>query len=123
MDARYLLMKIRNDGDVFEYTIDSLTEQSVHNGIYDGFSAIFDVQSGITSMMGRFTIKLATLWLVMYMYKRLMQLMTTVGLITHLKNIPPPYLQSYLGSQVHFSLKHLLKRYVSVEGYAIFFCM
>ena len=50
-------------------------------------------------------------WLVMHLYKRLMQLMTPEALVTNHKKIPPYYISHYLNHQCHFNLKDLLVRY------------
>ena len=50
-------------------------------------------------------------WLVMHLYKRLMQLMTPEALVTNHKKIPPHYISHYLNYQCHFNLKALLVRY------------
>ena len=117
MDAQYLLQKVQNDNEFEDIDIDNLTEQSVHDGVSDGFTVIFEGHSHATSGMGRLAIKLTALWLTLYMCKRLMQLVTTTGLITHLKDFPPPTIQSYLRSQAHFSLKYLQKRYIRDERF------
>ena len=49
-------------------------------------------------------------WLVRYLCKRLMQLMTPEALILHSEEIPTPYIQNYLRFQEHFALKDLVKR-------------
>ena len=49
--------------------------------------------------------------LVLFLTKRLMQLMTTEAIIIHHKQFPPFYLEQYLGSQAHFSLKETITTY------------
>ena len=55
-------------------------------------------------------ISLMAQWLVSYLCKRLMQLLTPEALIVHLNQIPKCYIQSYLQLQEHFSLKNLLAK-------------
>ena len=50
-------------------------------------------------------------WLVRYLCKRLMQLMTSEALILHRNKIPLSYLRNYLNFQTHFSLKKLVESY------------
>lgn len=55
-------------------------------------------------------ISLMAQWLVCYLCKRLLQLLTPEALIHHLKQIPKCYIQSYLQLQEHFSLKNLVAK-------------
>ena len=48
-------------------------------------------------------------WLVCYLCKRLLQLLTPEALIVHLNQIPKYYVQSYLQLQEHFRFVFLLK--------------
>lgn len=50
-------------------------------------------------------------WLTRYFCKCLMQLMTSEALTVHHKNIPLPYIWSYLHEQHHFSLKDLIEKH------------
>lgn len=54
-----------------------------------------------------------TQWLIAYMCKRLMQLMTPEALVTNYKKIPNFYVKIYLKFQSHFSLTNLIKKYYS----------
>ena len=49
-------------------------------------------------------------WLISYLCKRLMQLLTPEALIVQADKIPTYYLQNYLDFQEHFCLKDLVKR-------------
>ena len=53
-------------------------------------------------------ISLLLQWLVRYLCRRLIQLLTPEALAVHLLKIPIVYVQSYLKLQEHFSLKNLL---------------
>ena len=53
-------------------------------------------------------ISLLLQWLVRYLCRRLIQLLTPEALTVHLHKIPMVYVQSYLKLQDHFSLKNLL---------------
>lgn len=55
-------------------------------------------------------ISLMAQWLVCYLCKRLLQLLTPEALIFHLNQIPKCYIQSYLQLQEHFSLKNLVAK-------------
>ncbi len=47
-------------------------------------------------------------WLVRYLTKRLMQLMTSEAVILHRRKVPSSYLENYLTCDTHFSLKQLI---------------
>lgn len=61
-------------------------------------------------------ISLLLQWLVRYLCRRLMQLLTPEALAVHLNKVPNVYVQSYLKLQEHFSLKNLMaKQFRSLE--------
>ena len=51
-------------------------------------------------------------WLVCYLCKRLMQLMTPEALAVHCQAIPNLYVRNYLKFQEHFNLKELVERHL-----------
>ena len=55
-------------------------------------------------------ISVLTQWLVSYLCKSLMQLMTPEAIIHHNEEIPTFYLQQYQKFQDHFSLRELVER-------------
>ena len=55
-------------------------------------------------------ISLLVQWLVSFLSKRLLQLLTPEALLVHSKEIPNYYLQSYLRFQEHFSLRELIEK-------------
>ena len=57
----------------------------------------------------QFVIVLLQQWLVMYLCKKLMQLMTPEALLTNHRKIPTHYISSYLSHQTHFSLRRLIE--------------
>ena len=61
-------------------------------------------------------ISLLQQWIVRYLCKRLMQLMTPEALAIHHCKIPTNYCENYLMHQVHFSLKQLLSRHLKWLG-------
>ena len=52
-------------------------------------------------------------WLVVYLCKRLLQLMTPEALVTNHAKIPGHYISHYLNQQSHFSLKDVVVSYYS----------
>ena len=53
-------------------------------------------------------IAVLTQWIIGYLCKHLMQLMTPEALTVHCKDFPTVYIQNYLKFQEHFSLKELV---------------
>ena len=56
----------------------------------------------------KFVVAMLQQWLVMYLCKKLMQLMTPEALLTNHKKIPTHYISAYLTHQTHFSLRQLI---------------
>ena len=52
-------------------------------------------------------------WLVTYLCKKLMQLMTPEALLNNHQKIPSHYISAYLNHQNHFSLKEVVRNYQS----------
>ena len=50
-------------------------------------------------------------WLVRYVTKRLMHLLTPEALIVNAQQIPRPFMKAYFEFQKHFSLKNLIKNH------------
>ena len=57
-------------------------------------------------------ISLLLQWLVRYLCRRLIQLLTPEALAVHLRKIPIVYVQSYLKLQEHFNLKNLVAKQI-----------
>ncbi len=51
-------------------------------------------------------------WLVGFMSKKMLQLLTPEALIVHCKKIPRPYVKHYLQTQEHFSLRKLVESHL-----------
>ena len=60
---------------------------------------------------GCLVVALLQQWLVRYLCKRLMHLMTSEAFILYWNVIPSSYLKNYLSFQAHFSLKELILKY------------
>lgn len=73
-----------------------------HPNNKDAFIAIYDDACLVIFIMVQ--------WLLCYLCKRLLQLLTPEALIVHLNQIPKYYVQSYLQLQEHFSLKSLVEK-------------
>ncbi len=95
-------------------SMESKTEvtQVIHNAVKDAldllhYAKTLDVPS--TSANACMVISMLTHWLVRYLCKRVMQLMTSEALCMHHRRIPASFIQSYLNHQHHFSLRELLE--------------
>lgn len=73
-----------------------------HPNNMDALIAIYEDACLVISLMVQ--------WLVSYLCKRLMQLLTPEAFIVHLSQIPKYYRESYLQLQEHFSLKNLVEK-------------
>ena len=60
---------------------------------------------------GCLVIALLQQWLIRFLTKRLMQMMTSEALILHRNKIPFSYLKNYLNFHTHFSLLNLVESY------------
>ena len=71
------------------------------------------LQDGITQLSpeGCLVVTLFQQWLIRYLCKRLMQLMTSEAFILYRNVIPSSYLENYISFQAHFSLKELILKY------------
>lgn len=54
-------------------------------------------------------VSVLTQWLIRFLVKQMMQLITSEAVCMHHRKIPPSYIQNYLNHQHHFSLKSLLQ--------------
>ncbi len=64
-----------------------------------------------TSVQESIIISVLQQWLIYFLCKALMQLMTPEALVHHRKKIPSSYLENYLTHQKHFSLRGLTDYY------------
>jgi hypothetical protein len=67
------------------------------------------------SPQGCLVVQVLLQWLVRYLIKRMMQLMTVEGFVEHSHGIPLSYLKIYLAHQAHFSLKNLIQKYIKCQ--------
>ncbi len=86
--------------------------QLIHSAVKDAldilhYAKTLDIAS--ISANACMVISMLTHWLVRYLCKRVMQLMTSEALCMHHRKIPASFIQAYLNHQHHFSLKELLE--------------
>ena len=70
------------------------------------------------SLEGCLVLALLQQWLVRYLCKRLMQLMTSEAFILNRNVLPSSYLENYISFQTHFSLKKLILKYHQALEYS-----
>ena len=70
------------------------------------------------SLKGCLVVTLLQQWLVRYLCKRLMQLMTSEAFILNRNVLPSSYLENYISFQAHFSLKELILKYYQALEYS-----
>ena len=87
------------------------------NAVFEAFSVLFEAPApndehcnlkwGL-SPDASMVVAVLTQWLIRYLSKRLMQVMTPEALTIHRMKISSTYIENYLNFQVHFSLKKLI---------------
>ena len=86
--------------------------ESFENVVSTAMAVIYlEEDQKVTSEI-QFVIALLQQWLVMYLCKKLLQLMTPEALLNNHKKIPTHYISTYLSQQTHFSLKRLIESMV-----------
>lgn len=115
-DAHHLFSIVQCD-PVFEGLMSSLEHQQAAKAVVETINMLITAQKPVDQMPfnlspeGCLMIYLLRQWLVRYLCKKLMQLMTSEALILNRRKIPFSYLFNYLTCQNHFSLKDLIDRY------------
>ena len=117
MDAEGVFSLVLNDPE-FAAHVEQLTNYDAVQGVSEAMNVLHEVPApGDTSnqydisVEACLAITVLEQWLVRYLCKRLMQLMTSEALILHRRKIPSSYLESYLSFDVHFSLKELINKH------------
>lgn len=96
--------KIKNGGDF-----------AVRNAVDGGLNVLFNASGSKDNLQSDiyldycFVIAILAQWLVSYVCKRLMQLMTPEALMKYNQLIPHSYLRHYLKFQHHFGVKELVE--------------
>ena len=86
----------------------------IYKAVMEAFDALHDPRAKTNikqdvSINSLLVVSVVTQLLVRFICKRLMQLMTSDSLCAYHRSIPKSYIQAYLNSQNHFSLKKLVE--------------
>ena len=110
-DVESLFNVVETNGKFRGYLL-AISQQTLLDGISEAFTALRDVDKGTSihrlSTSACLVVSFLHQYIVRYLCKRLMQLMTPEALISNRKKIPSSYIENYLVHQNHFGLKELL---------------
>ena len=96
----------------FLASLDGLDEDSIPETVDKAIDALLNENDKVTvSRTICSVIAFLQQWLVTYLCKRLMQLVTPETLIANHKKIPRHYIDVYLNHQHHFNLRELISDY------------
>ena len=118
LDAREVMDHVLRDsefaGQVLRMSTESSSTETIYTAATEALEALYTIRSidevqKEVSPNACLMISVMTQWLIRYLCKRLMQLMTSEALCVHHRRIPTSYIQAYLNHQHHFSLKALLE--------------
>ena len=87
-----------------------ITDENVCEAVKDGLATLQTEYKGkekqaVASNRACMVVAVLVQWLVRYLCKRLMQMMTSEAICLYHKKIPSSFVQCYLEHQTHFSLK------------------
>ena len=116
-DADHLFKLIEEDSK-YEGLLQILTHEAANQAVAEAFNLLYTAPGPLKGKEkldlrteGCLVVSLLQQFLVRYLVKRVMQLMTTEAIILYRNSIPKSYLSHYLNSQAHFSLKDLIGNY------------
>ena len=84
-----------------ESSVNEAIQVLMHKDSLGGTGALFMPETPVV-------ISIFQQWIIRYMCKKMLQIMTPEGLAMHYKNIPQSYREVYLNSQEHFCLKDIV---------------
>ena len=123
LDAREVMELILRDsefaGQFLRMSTESSSTETIYMAAIEALEALYTIRSidevpREVSPNACLMISVMTQWLIRYLCKRLLQLMTSEALCVHHRRIPTSYIQAYLNHQHHFSLKALLESQTEV---------
>ena len=102
--------------DQFKRLIETRDKPDIISSINEAFQMLFDAASPDEEYMVEIfpdaclMISLIQQWLIRYMCKRLLQILTPEGMAVNYRKIPYVYREVYFKQQEHFSLKNLVMK-------------
>ena len=123
-DAEYLASLVQSSNPKFERIIKTeLNDKATaRQAVLCAFNTLQRGPIDLTQLLAPVTQLIWSLlvqWLVRYLCKEVMQLMTPEALVLHERQIPASYIRNYLTYQKHFSLKDLIQQQldkIAVQG-------
>ena len=123
-DAEYLASLVQSSNPKFERIIKTeLNDKATaRQAVLCAFNTLQRAPIDLTQPLAPVTQLIWSLlvqWLVRYLCKEVMQLMTPEALVLHERQIPALYIRNYLTYQKHFSLKDLIQQQldkIAVQG-------
>ncbi len=119
MDAAHIFPLLEKDAS-FEAVLQTLTIDSANNAVNEAIQVLHTApdpnEEGVASyemsQEACLVVSILQQWLIRYLCKTLMQLMTPEAICLHRKKIPGSLIDNYLTHQQHFSLKKLLEHHL-----------
>ena len=121
MDVNHVFQAVESD-QLLASELKSLSHKFIEEATDEAFSKLFDLQKSADDKIPNLSLGAAAIicvlqqWLIRYLCKTLMQLLTPEALIYHRKKIPSSYVESYLNHQHHFSLLDLIKQHCKLQN-------
>ena len=114
-DAEYLASLVQSSNPKFERVIETEWNdaETTRKAVLSAFNTLQSDPVGLSQPLAPATQLIRSLfvqWLVRYLCKEVMQLMTPEALVLHERQIPASYIHNYLTYQKHFSLKDLIQQ-------------
>ena len=114
-DAEYLASLVQRSNPKFERIIETEWNdaETARKAVLSAFNKLQSDPIGLNQPLAPATQLIRSLfvqWLVRYLCKEVMQLMTPEALVLHERQIPASYIHNYLTYQKHFSLKDLIQQ-------------
>lgn len=114
-DAEYLASLVQSSNPKFERIIKTELNdiETTRKAVLSAFNTLQRDVIDLSQPLAPITQLIRSLliqWLVRYLCKEVMQVMTPESLVLHERQIPASYIHNYLTYQKHFSLKDLIQQ-------------
>ena len=113
LDCQHIKSIVCSDSE-FEGLLNT-KDVSMIDAVFEAFKVLHEAPTPTsdhfkwgTSPQACMVVAILIQWLIRYLCKRLMQIMTPEALTVHIKKIATSYIKNYLQFQHHFSLKKLI---------------
>ena len=110
-DGAHLVQMILDNNAAYAGQLDKLTETSIPVVVDEALISFKQHKELNMSANTELVAGILQQWLINYLCKRLLQLMTPEALVTNHKKLPNHYINHYLNQQSHFCLKDAVVGY------------